>query len=450
MYTDSLSMFIWVNLCLLIPLIFVTLSPQFMHKKLLLFIALYLVGLITFTGCSAVQQTAENDIVTIRLSGWTANPNERQQLQEVLNNFEAQHQHIKVKYEAIADQYMDVMKTRLIGGTAADVFYLDAFEAPAFMKYGVLEPLDSYIQPDFDMSDFVPRLLSAFQYQSNTYGLPKDFSTLALFYNQKALEAAGISELPQTWEQLRVYAKKLTIDNNKDGKIDQYGFGIAPELARQVFMIQAYGGELVNANGKATFASKAGLKGLQILIDMYRKDKSSVQPSDVGTNSGIEMFGQGRVAMVIEGAWAIPYFKETFPKLQYATAEVPKVNNKQGTMAFTVAYVMNKQSKHKQAAWELIEYLTGKEGMKLWTQGGFALPTRASVAAELGYDNNPLYSPFVAGAAYATIWQASETLPTILNNFNNQFISALLGEQPLSTAMEIAQATANKEIALAE
>jgi len=421
-----------------------------MHKKLLLFVALYLVSLITFTGCSAVKPTAENDIVTIRLSGWTANPNERQQLQEVLNKFTAKHQHIKVKYEAIADQYMDVMKTRLIGGTAADVFYLDAFEAPAFMKYGVLEPLDSYIQPEFNLGDFSSRLLSAFQYQSHTYGLPKDFSTLALFYNQQALSAAGISELPQTWSQLRSYAKKLTIDKNKDGKIDQYGFGISPELARQVFMIKAYGGELVNAKGKATFASKKAVKGLQILVDMYRQDKSTVQPSDVGTTSGIEMFGQGKVAMVIEGAWAIPYFQDTFPQLQYSTTELPKINNKKGTMAFTVAYVMNKQSQHKQAAWELIKYLTGKEGMKSWTKGGFALPTRESVAAELGYDNHPLYAPFIAGADYATIWQAGETLPTILTNFNNQFISALLGEQPLLNALEIAQATANKEIALAE
>jgi len=29
---------------------------------------------------------------------------------------------IKVKYDAIADEYMDVLKTRLIGDTAADVF----------------------------------------------------------------------------------------------------------------------------------------------------------------------------------------------------------------------------------------------------------------------------------------------------------------------------------------
>lgn len=154
--------------------------------------------------------------------------------------------------------------------------------------------------------------------------------------------------------------------------------------------------------------------------------------------------------MVIEGPWLIPYLKQTFPNVEYATAEVPTVAGKKGTMAYTVAYVMNKQSKHKPEAWQLISYLTGKEGMKAWTSGGFALPTRKSVAAALGYDKHPLYSPFIAGASYATIWQAGENLPIILNNFNNQFVSAMLGEQPLSAAMTKAQETANKEIRLAQ
>ncbi len=410
-------------------------------------LAWLLLGIITFTGCTIAHQS--NQVITVRLSGWSADPSEKQLLQQVIHNFEATHHQIKVKYEAIADQYMDVIKTRLIGETAPDVFYLDSFEAPALMKYGVLEPLDAYITPA-TKADFKPRLLKAFEYKGKIYGLPKDFSTLALFYNEKAFAAAGLSTPPQNWEQLRIYSRQLTSDRNHDGTIDQFGFGITPELARQMFMLQAYGGELINPQGRATFATPQSLQGLQLLIDQYRQDKSTVQPTDVGTNSGTEMFGQGKVAMVIEGGWAIPYFKSTFPDLKYATAEVPTVNDKKGTMAFTVAYVMNKQSKHKQAAGELIAYLTGEAGMKIWTGGGSAMPTRESVTKALLYNENPLYAPFIAGTDYATIWHAGENLPTIRTNFNNQLISAMLGEQPLSTAMQLAQTTANQEIAAAE
>jgi multiple sugar transport system substrate-binding protein len=150
--------------------------------------------------------------------------------------------------------------------------------------------------------------------------------------------------------------------------------------------------------------------------------------------------------MVIEGNWAIPYLKDTFPQLDFATAEVPTINDKKGTMLFTVAYVMNKQTQHKAEAWELISYLTGKEGMEKWTATGFALPTRKSVAEKLGYDKDPLRSPFLAGVNYAMPWQAGKYPAAIMNNFDNQFISALLGQQPLQQALQRAQTQANKLI----
>jgi multiple sugar transport system substrate-binding protein len=412
-------------------------------KKTLYFWVFLLLAIVTLTSCSS---PSTEGVIRVTLSGWQSNPNERQLLGQVLNQFESQHPNIKVKHEIINDQYMDVIKTRLIGDAAPDIFYLDAFEAPLMMKYGVLEPLNSYITEQFDLSDFQPSLVEAFQLGNQIYGLPKDFSTLALFYNEAAFNAAKVNRPPKSWNELRKFSKKLTIDKNRDGRNEQYGLGISPELSRQYFMMTAFGGRLIDKKGNAAFATSESLKGLQLIIDQYRQDKSSAQPSDVGANTGSEMFGQEKAAMVIEGSWAIPYLKETFPKFEFATAEIPKVGNKRGTMAYTVAYVMNKKTKHKDAAWQVMSYLTGKEGMKAWASEGLVLPARQSVLTELGYAQNPLYAPFVAGADYATIWQAGENLPTILTQFNNHFVSALIGEQLLRDAMSKAQSAANKEI----
>ncbi|MFN6153150.1 MAG: ABC transporter substrate-binding protein [Dolichospermum sp.] len=378
--------------------------------------------------------------ITVKLSGWTGNPLEQRLLKQVIEDFEKQHPQIKVKYEAISDQYMDVIKTRLVGEAAPDVFYLDALEAPFLMGQNVLEPLGKYIKPKFDLTDIEPNLLKNFTYQNRIYGLPKDYSTLALFYNKQAFNQVGLTSPPTTWEQLRSYSKQLT------GKLNKYGFGEIPELARQAYKITAFGGEIIDKNGYATFANNPGLQGLELVINQYQKDRSSAQKSDVGTNSGSEMFGQNKVAMVIEGNWAIPYLQETFPKLEFATAEIPEINNQKSTMVFTVAYVMNKQAPHKKEAWELISFLTGKEGMKKWTGKGFALPARKSVAQQLGYDQDPLRSSLVAGVNYATPWQLGKNPAAIINNFDNQFISVLLGQQPLKQAMLKAQDAANKQI----
>lgn len=397
---------------------------------------------------ASASEEPSHEPVTVTLAGWGSSPEEQDLLNQTLDEFRAKYPWITVNYEVIADQYMDVIKTRLIGGEGPDVFYLDAFEAPALIQSGVIEPLDGYVTPEFDVADFEEPLLNAFKVDGVIYGFPKDFSTLAMFYNKKDFADAGIANPPATWEELADAAKKLT---KKDGdKVTRFGFGVAPELARQMFMIEAFGGKVSDDQGNATFASEEALKGLQLVVDMKNKDGASGEPKEVGAGWGGEMFGQGKASIVFEGNWAIPFLQNNFKDLDFGTAELPTVNGKKGTMAFTVAYVMNKASKEKEAAWTLLSYLTGKEGMKTWTSKGFALPTRKSVAQELGYDKDPLRAALVAGAAYATPWQVGTTLPTITNNFNNQFLDAFLGNQPLADAMKKAQETANKEIAAAQ
>ncbi|WP_226577836.1 ABC transporter substrate-binding protein [Halobacillus litoralis] len=400
-------------------------------------------------GCSSDSSgdggSSDGEQVTVELAGWGSTPEEKELLNQTLQEFEDAHPNIKVEHEVIADQYMDVMKTRLVGGEAADVFYLDAFEAPGLAKTGVLEPLNDYITDEFDVDDFQDPLLNAFKFDDKQYGFPKDFSTLALFYDKKAFEEAGLEGPPKTWDELREYAEKLTVDEDGDGQPDQYGLGFSSELARQFYKLQPYGANVVNENDEAAFASDHAIDALKPIVDM-KQNKIAALPSDVGTDWGGDMFGQGKAAMVIEGNWTVPFLENNFSDKDYATAELPTVNGEKATAAFTVAYVMNKQSEVKDAAWELISYLTGKEGMKTWTSKGLALPTRESVAAELGFDEDPIRKAFVEGASYAQPWQAGPNLPTINNNFNNQFTSALLGDQSLEEALKKAQETANKEI----
>jgi multiple sugar transport system substrate-binding protein len=423
-------------------------------NKVWVWVAVVVSVLLVLSACSSNTKTKDEVIgtaekpVTVTLSGWGASPEEQALLQQVLDEFEANNKDIKVKYEIIAEQYMDVIQTRLIGGEGPDIFYLDAFEAPGLIARNVLEPLDDYVTEDFDVADFEGPLLQAFAADGKTYGFPKDFSTLALFYNKKHFADAGLAGPPTTWDELISFSEKLT---KRDGDtITQIGFGVAPELARQMFMMKAYGGHVVDEKGNASFASPEAMKGLQLIINQHNTNKTSAQPNEVGAGWGGEMFGQGKASMVLEGNWAIPYLQNTFADLDFATAEVPTVNGKQGTMAFTVAYVMNKDSKNKNASWRLLSYLTGKKGMNTWTGKGFALPSRKSVAAELGYDKDPLRGALVAGASYATPWQAGSTLPIVNTNFNNQFISAFLGQSSLEDAMKLAQETANKEIKAAE
>ncbi|WP_026688866.1 ABC transporter substrate-binding protein [Alteribacter aurantiacus] len=376
--------------------------------------------------------------VTIRLTGWQSSPTEQRYFEETIAAFEEEYPHINVQVDTIADQYMDVLRTRLIGGEAADVFFLDAFEAPGLIQSGVLEPLDGYITDEFDIDDFQEPLIDAFRRDDQLWGLPKDTSTLALFYNEDHLEEAGYDGPPETWEELEEMAETLTEGN-------RYGFGVVTDLARLKFIAESGGGQIVEDN-RASFSDPSVLEALQPLIDMRNEKEIAASPADVGAEWGGDMFGTERASMIIEGNWMLEFMEDTFPDVNFGVAEIPTINGEQGSMAYTVSYSMNSASDHKDEAWQLIEFLTGKEGMEIWTSSGLALPSRESVAEELDYADDELYAPFIEAASYATVWADDTNLPIINSNFENQFSSAFLGNRSLQEALEEAERVANNEI----
>ena len=82
--------------------------------------------------------------------------------------------------------------------------------------------------------------------------------------------------------------------------------------------------------------------------------------------------------MTMEGNWLYPAMENDFPDTPFEVAELPQ-GTQQGNLAFTVAYSIGADSVNTEAAWELLQYLTGPEGMAEWTGQGLALPSRDDV-----------------------------------------------------------------------
>ncbi len=154
-------------------------------------------------------------------------PGEPALVRQVLEGFEEKNPDIEVRYEPISGTYMTLIQTRIAAGTPPDLFTLSDVNAPDLIAAGVLMPLDEWIERDgVDLDDFYPNLLNAFRHDGKIYGLPKDYNTLGLFYNKDMLAEAGVSP-PQTWEELRDAARKLT-----DKSAGRYGLCLTPDMAR--------------------------------------------------------------------------------------------------------------------------------------------------------------------------------------------------------------------------
>jgi multiple sugar transport system substrate-binding protein len=363
---------------------------------------------------------------TVRFSGFRSSDAEEELLEQVIAAFEEQYPNIDVEYEPIPEGYVEQMTAQFSAGEPPDLFYMQAEFANAWVEDGLIEPLEPYFagNPEFDTEPFFDPLLAAFQFDGQTYGLPKDASPLALFTNPDLLGDAGV-DVPTNWDELRSAAEALTTE-------DAAGLCVGPELPRVGALIYQAGGAIYNEDRtELTIAEPAAVEGIDFYLELH--DAGVLQtPAEIGAGWCGEAFGQGQAAMTMEGNWLVPALENDFPDTAYEIAELPQ-GEAPGNLAFTVSYSIGADSENKDAAWVLLQYLTGPEGMGEWTSLGLALPSREDVEPAEGRE------ALVAGLEYATAYAFERAFPDVQGAFNNE-LTRVLSEG--GTGQEIADAAA--------
>src|SRR5206468_11211125 len=128
-----------------------------------------------------------------RFSGYAGNPAETDLMKTLVDDFNRANPDVVVTYEPVPGQYYPKMLTMLVSNTAPDVFYLDILAFRPFLaKKKILRPLDDLVARSHALrrADFVPELIDAFTDADHVYGIPKDFNTLALFYDKTMFDEA--------------------------------------------------------------------------------------------------------------------------------------------------------------------------------------------------------------------------------------------------------------------
>ena len=195
----------------------------------------------------------------------------------------------------------------------------------------------------------------------------------------------------------------MTVDKDGDGAPDQYGLVIEPAHEMLMPFVFQNGGEFHDDKGNLKLTEPEFVEATEFYLNLYKRGIATI-PSDVGAGWNGDVMGREQAAMCISGAWCIPYFQENFPDMDYGLAVLPK-GKQAATLAFSVAMVIPKQAVYPDDAWQLLAYLTGKEGMKEWTKSGIALPTRKSVTLANKFDEHPIYSVFMESVPIARLYQ---------------------------------------------
>ena len=122
------------------------------------------------------------------------------------------------------------------------------------------------------------------------------------------------------------------------------------------------------------------IRAVNYINDLNVKHGVNPTPDQLRDISPADRFSQAKGAMYIIGRWmTMRYLKADLP-FGWNVVPMPEMNGKAHTWVDMVGYAVPRDSKNPDAAWRVIEYLTGVEGQIPVAESGHAIPIRLSVA----------------------------------------------------------------------
>jgi len=357
-------------------------------------------------------------MVEVKISGWPGNPIEEGVIKSIVEKFNETHPDIHVEWAPIPGDFRQMLITQFSAGTAPDIFYVDTFWFEELARQNMLLPLDLFITKDkFDIDDFYSSLVDAFTYKGRIYGIPKDFSTLALYYNKEIFDKYGVAypTSNDTWFDFLDKALQLKRKGMETPLV------LAADFNRVIPFIIAANGRLVTDDLNTGIIESNSRFALKFYLDLVNKYKVAQEPANLGAGWIGEAFGKGAVAMAMTGPWTLGYIRGQYPDIVAKTGivELPHLINK-ATMVYAVSWSINRNTRNREAAWEVVKFLTN-EGQKMFVEGAGVLASRKSIATS---DTDPMKKAFYDGATYAIPWRVP-TPSGIFSKANDQINSKL-------------------------
>lgn len=336
------------------------------------------------------------------ISYWLWDSNQKPVYQQCADAFTAANPSVKVNITQYSwDDYWTNVTNGFVAGTAPDVFTNHLSKYPEFVTQGQLEPLDEYLAADGVKTDVYQKGLADLwvAQDGKRYGLPKDFDTVAIFYNKAVLKDAGVAEADLqklTWNPTDggTYEKMiahLTLDaNGKRG--DEAGFD---KSRVKVYGLGLDGGS-GGGNGQTQWSMYSGTTGWTVTDKnpwgtAYNYDKPEFQgtiawmrsliekgymPSleSVTGQSSADIFGAGKYAMITNGSWMINQMF-SYKGVETGLAPTPiGPSGKRSSMYNGLADSVWVGSKNKAAAVKWVEFLGSAACQDLVGKSGVVFP----------------------------------------------------------------------------
>jgi len=377
-----------------------------MAKKLtiLLLLGVFIIG--SGFGCKVTSQQAQQATKPITLVYWRVFDDE-DAFTDIITKYKVLHPYISIEYHKYRyDEYENELLNAMAEDRGPDIFSIENTWLEKYQSKIVPMPettsmayptVQGTIQKTVVNTVKVNKSLSLKDLKDNfvdvvshdvilsdgkIYGLPLSVDTLAMFYNKDLFNNAGISQVPQYWNQEFLQdIKKLTKQDSKKGIVQSgVALGGASNINRYSDIISALmlqnGAVMEDDSGQVVFnqipsfakdtSYNPGLEALRFYTDFSNPGKDSYSWNNDMPNS-LDMFISGNLAIMFSYSYDLPTIKAQAPKLNFSVAKLPQIEGNPPTNINFANYwveVVSKKSAHQNEAWDFIQFMTQEEQAK--------------------------------------------------------------------------------------
>jgi multiple sugar transport system substrate-binding protein len=398
--------------------------------------------------------------------------------QKSVNVFEKAHPNIHVTIESFAyNDYQPKLTTEFSSGGGPDIFWVNTPMIASWVKDGVMANLTSKINAAHtDLSQYIPSLVSLHDIKGVQYGLPKDWDTIAYFYNADYFKKhhitvpSNLSWNPQNGGSWVQFLKQVTYDTSGHNALspsfnaksvatyatdspNEMQWGFDPYLAENgVNIIKAPYAKTV------AFDSPAGKQTFQFLSDLMYKYHVAVPGSALGTDAAAntsqdqQLFAEGKVAMIEGGDWETAGLL-TSVKFHMGVVQFPAGPDGKAMILNGLVDSVSAHSPNQQAAWELEQWLGSPASEKIMGAGGYIWPgikSLDSLYATYWQKHGLDMTPFLTEASWKTVtWPITPGMNQAQLDIANQLAPAYLSGKNVAQAVDAAAKQADDDLASA-
>ena len=334
-----------------------------MKRNLMTAVGLAGVAALTLAGCTAA---ADSGPVTITYTNFISNGGNEDNLQAIVDAFEAENPNITVEVTTLPyGDYGTALQTDLAAGTESDVFDIEYSNYAQYQANGVLAPIEVANPGAYKAS-----LLEAYATDGVQYALPSSFSDVVLYFNKELFDANGLDYPTQdwTWADEKAAAEAIT---DQDAGI--WGDHQPVSFYEYYKALAQNGGEFLNADGTAVaFNTPEGIEAAEWLVNKSGTVMPTIEQGQGTADFDTNLFKEGKLGMLHSGIWIFGALADVTFEWDIA---VEPGNTQQASAVFSNAIGVSANSENVEAAAKWVEFMTSSDTMvDIRLDSGWELP----------------------------------------------------------------------------